>query len=86
MIIFTLAFGAAAVILLIRCIRYRLEIRSVCRQLDELAQGSHMELFVNRKHKAFVQTESGDETEPPERDAVRQGSKTAEAEHFRPGT
>ena len=55
MIIFTLAFGAAAVLLLIRCIRYRLEIRSVCRQLDELAQGSHMELFVNHKDKAFVE-------------------------------
>ncbi len=55
MVILTVTFAAIAVFLLIRCIRYRLEIRSVCRQLDELAQGSHMELFVTRKDKSFLE-------------------------------
>ena len=85
MIIFTLAFGAAAVLLLIRCIRYRLEIRSVCRQLDELAQGSHMELFVNHKDKAFVELcRRLNLVMKLNRQKERQYDK-AEAEHFRPG-
>lgn len=53
--ILTVLFGAAAVLLLVRCIRYRLEIQSICQQLEELAQGSHMELFVTRKDKAFLE-------------------------------
>lgn len=54
MVILTVVLVLAAVFLLVRCVRYKMEIRSLCRQLDELARGSHMDLFVNRKDKTFV--------------------------------
>lgn len=55
MVILAVASAAVAVILLIRCIRCRMEIQSLSRQLDELAEGSGMEMFVSRKDKAFLE-------------------------------
>lgn len=48
-------FAAASIYLLIRCIRYRLEMKSLSRQLDELVNGSHMELFVSYKDKTTLE-------------------------------
>lgn len=53
MVILTVISVIAASILLIRCIRYKMELKSICRQLDELARGSHMEIFINRKDRTF---------------------------------
>lgn len=48
-------FAAIIIFLLIRCIRNHLEMKSLCMQLDELAQGSHMEIFVYRRDKTSLE-------------------------------
>lgn len=48
-------FAAIIIFLLIRCIRNHLEMKSLCMQLDELAQGSHMEIFVCRRDKTSLE-------------------------------
>lgn len=51
----TVILAAVIIFLLISCICCRLEVKSICKQLDELEQGSYMELFVLRKSRTSLE-------------------------------